>query len=128
MTKPFEFLELEARLRALARRHDTNDSHLLRFASIELDRVSRVVRRSGAAIDLTPTEFRLLATLMESPERAVTRERLRRSVWGLSFDPGTRIVDVHVSNLRRKLEAGGQHRLIATVRGVGFRLTESDKE
>lgn len=128
VTKPFDLTELEARLRSLARRHDDVDGHVLRFASIDLDPIDRVVRRSGIPINLTPTEFRLLATLMRSPDRAVTRANLRRSVFGMGFDPGTRLVDVHIANLRRKLEAGGQSRLISTERGIGFRLSDPESE
>lgn len=128
LTKPFEFPELEARLRALIRRQEAVEGRVLQFGSLELDPVTRVVRRSGRSIRLTVTEFRLLLALMQNPERTLTRESLRQSIWGLDFDPGTRLVDVHMANLRKKLEAQGEPRLIATVRGVGFQLTDAGRE
>lgn len=128
LTKPFGFLELEARVRALSRRHRADVTDVLRFGPIELDRRSRKVRYAGDSVRLTPTEFRLLEVMMQSPDRLGERDELRRSIWGLDFDPGTRIVDVHIANLRRKLEEGGRPRIITTVRGVGFQLARHDEE
>lgn len=128
VTKPFGFLELEARVRALGRRRQGGAREVLRFGPIELDRRSRTVRCAGDSVRLTPTEFRLLEIMMQRPGEVVQRDGLRRSIWGLDFDPGTRIVDVHIANLRRKLEKGGRCRIITTVRGVGFRLARHDKE
>ena len=128
LTKPFEFLELAARVRALGRRRRSDGADVLRFGPIDLDRRSRTVRCAGDPVRLTPTEFRILEVMMQSPDRPVERQQLRRSIWGLDFDPGTRIVDVHVANLRGKLEAGGRPRIITTVRGVGFQLVKDDKE
>jgi two-component system OmpR family response regulator len=122
LTKPFDFAELLARLRALARRRQPVQDAVLRFADVELDRLQHEVRRGGRTVKLTPTEFKLLEALMRKPGQVVKRTELLDRVWGMSFDPGTSLIDVHMANLRRKLETGGRPRLIRTVKGVGFRL------
>ncbi len=122
LTKPFYFGELLARLRALARRAQPVQENVLRFADIELDRIQYEVKRGGEVIDLTPREFNLLEALMRKPGQVVKRTELLDRVWGMSFDPGTSLIDVHMANLRKKLEKGGRSRIIGTVRGVGFKL------
>lgn len=122
LTKPFDFEELLARLRALTRRSETVQQRLLRFGDVELDRFEHEARRHGRLLDLTPTEFKLLETLMRRPGQVIKRTELLSRVWGMNFDPGTSLVDVHMANLRKKLEKGGKPRLIETVRGVGFKL------
>ena len=127
LTKPFDFEELLARVRALSRRGRTIDQGTLSFEDLELDRLQHRVRRAGSAVDLTPTEFNLLESLMRKPGQVVKRIELLDRVWGMSFDPGTNLIDVHVANLRKKLEEGGMDRVIFTVRGVGFRLGRVEK-
>ncbi|MFQ5890775.1 MAG: response regulator transcription factor [Gemmatimonadota bacterium] len=122
LTKPFDFEELLARIRALARRIGAIDEGTLRFQDIELDRLQHEARRGGQRINLTPTEFKLLEALMRKPGQVVKRLELLDRVWGMSFDPGTNLIDVHMANLRKKLEKEGGSRVISTVRGVGFRL------
>lgn len=122
LTKPFDFAELLARIRALARRSQPIQENTLRFADIEMDRIQHLVRRGGEPLDLTPTEFNLLEALMRKPGQVVKRTELLDRVWGMSFDPGTSLIDVHMANLRKKLEKGGGSRVISTVRGVGFKL------
>ncbi len=123
LTKPFAFDELVARVRALGRRGGAPaGGGTLRFDDLELDRARYAVARGGRSLVLTPREFRLLAYFLERPDQVVTRTELLEKVWDMSFDPGTNVVDVHVSNLRRKLEEGGASRLLHTVRGVGFVL------
>jgi two-component system copper resistance phosphate regulon response regulator CusR len=123
LTKPFAFDELVARVRALGRRRAAAPGvAMLRFADVELDRLHHRATRGGRALDLTPREFRLLEHFLERPDAVVTRTELLEKVWDMSFDPGSNVVDVHVSNLRGKLEDGGRPRLIQTVRGVGFAL------
>ncbi len=123
LTKPFAFEELVARLRALGRRTAAAPAGgVLRVADVEVDRAPHCASRGGRDLALTPREFRLLAYLLERPDEVVTRIELLEKVWDMSFDPGTNVVDVHVSNLRRKLEEGGEPRLLHTVRGVGFSL------
>lgn len=122
LTKPFAFDELVARVRALARRHAPGIAGALRYQDLEMDRLQRVVARGGRPLDLSPREFRLLEYFLLHPEELVSRTLLLQKVWNMSFDPETNVVDAHVSNLRRKLEEGGRHRLIQTVRGAGYIL------
>lgn len=127
LTKPFDFDELLARIHALTRRQAAGPAGLLRYADLELDRLRRVVRRGTRMIELSPREFRLLEFFLLHPDEVVTRSRLLEQVWDMSFDPGTNVVEAHISNLRRKLEDGGMPRLLQTVRGSGyaFRAAES---
>jgi DNA-binding response OmpR family regulator len=123
LTKPFAFDELLARVRALGRRGGAAvAAATVRFADVEMDRIAHRASRAGAALELTPHEFRLLEYFLLRPDSVVTRTELLEKVWDMSFDPGTNVVDVHVSNLRRKLEEGGRARLLHTVRGVGFAM------
>jgi two-component system OmpR family response regulator len=126
LTKPFAFDELVARVRALGRRATGGTHSPLRIADLELDRVRRLVRRDSRRIDLSPREFRLLEHFMLHPEHVLTRTNLLDKVWDMTFDPGTNVVDAHISNLRKKLEEGGAPRLIHTVRGVGYVLRASE--
>ena len=119
LAKPFAFAELRARVRALARRPAAGaGSAELQVGDLRMDLLRRVVTRGGRPVELLPTEFRLLEYLMRHPGEVVTRTMLLEKVWDLSFDPSTNVVDVHVSRLRRKIEAA----LIRTVRGAGYAL------
>lgn len=123
LTKPFAFDELLARVRALGRRAGVPaPGGVLRCGNVQVDRVRHRASRGARALDLTPREFRLLVHFLERPEQVVPRTELLEKVWDMTFDPGSNVVDVHVSNLRRKLEEGGAPRLLHTVRGVGFVL------
>jgi two-component system OmpR family response regulator len=125
LTKPFAFDELVARVRALGRRGAAAvAAPSLHFADVELDRLHHRASRAGRPLDLTPREFRLLEYFLARPDEVVTRTELLEKVWDMSFDPESNVVDVHVSNLRGKLEEGARPRLIQTVRGVGFALRE----
>jgi len=126
LTKPFAFDELIARVRALGRRRVGGASGVLHFGDLEMDRLRRVVRRGARTIDLSPREFRLLEYFMLHAEEVVSRTRLLAKVWDMSFDPETNVVDAHVSNLRRKLEAGGEARLIHTFRSAGYALRQEE--
>lgn len=128
LAKPFSFDVLLARVRALARRRGSGGPHgLLRVGDVELDRVRRLVRRGPHRIDLAPREFRLLEHFMLHPDHVLTRTNLLEKVWDMSFDPGTNVVDAHISNLRRKLEEPGTSRIIHTVRGAGYVLRASER-
>lgn len=122
LPKPFRIGELEARLLALKRRVGMEKNTVLRFEDVELDRVKREVRRDGQIVTLTNIEFKLLETLMLKPGRVFTKNELLHMVWGLTFDPGTGVLNVHLGNLRGKMESEGQRRVIETVRGEGYRL------
>jgi len=122
LPKPFRIGELEARLLALKRRVGMEKNTVLRFEDLELDRVKREVRRDGRDVNLTNIEFKLLETLLLKPGRVFSKDELLRMVWGLTFDPGTGVLNVHLGNLRAKVESDGGSRLIETVRGRGYRL------
>ena len=123
LAKPFAFSELAARAEALVRRSRTGpEIRLLQLADLTLDLARRHVERAGRPIALQPREFRLLAYLMMHPGQVVTRTMLLEAVWDYQFDPQTNVIDVQVSRLRGKLDAGGAPTLIHTVRGVGYTL------
>jgi two-component system, OmpR family, response regulator MprA len=125
VTKPFALEELLARLRALLRRTASGATETLRFADLELDPGTREVRRDGAAIELTRTEFSLLELFLLNPRQVLTRSIIFERVWGYDFGFASNSLDVYIGYLRRKTEAGGRPRLIQTVRGVGYALRES---
>lgn len=122
LTKPFALEELLARVNALTRRQLGPTTAVLKYQELEMDRLRRIVRYRDRPIELAPREFRLLEYLLLNPERAIGRAMLLEKVWDMSFDPGTNVIDAHISNLRRKLEELGHPRLIQTVRGVGYAL------
>jgi DNA-binding response OmpR family regulator len=121
--KPFSFSELSARIRALVRRAHLPSESVLRTADLKLDRVSRLVERSGRRIDLTTKEFSLLEYLMINTGRRITRSMILEHVWNLTFDTTTNVVDVYINYLRRKVDDGYPVKLIHTVRGVGYELS-----
>ena len=126
LVKPFAFAELLARVEALTRRQRAPGSQetTLHVGDLEMDLLSREVTRAGQAIDLKPREFRILEFLMRHTGQVVTRTMLLESVWDYHFDPQTNVVDVHISRLRQKIDAGFDRPLLHTVRGAGYRLTE----
>jgi DNA-binding response OmpR family regulator len=123
LVKPFAFAELVARIRALLRR-GTAEVLRLAAADLELDRVTRVVRRAGRVLDLTRREYEILEYLLRDPGRVVTREMLARDVWKETgrVTPLDNVIDVHMTRLRRKVDRGFARPLLHTVRGVGFVL------
>jgi len=122
VVKPFALEELLARLRALLRRTSGTSEEVLRFADLELDPATRLVTRGGDSIELTRTEFSLLELFLLNPRQVLTRSVIFERVWGYDFGFGSNSLDVYVGYLRRKTEAGGEPRLIHTVRGVGYAL------
>lgn len=126
LVKPFAFAELLARVEALTRRQRAPGSQetTLHVGDLEMDLLSREVTRAGQPIDLKPREFRILEFLMRHTGQVVTRTMLLESVWDYHFDPQTNVVDVHISRLRQKIDAGFDRPLLHTVRGAGYRLTE----
>ncbi|WP_376095756.1 winged helix-turn-helix domain-containing protein [Roseomonas sp. CCTCC AB2023176] len=122
--KPFAFAEFRARVRALARRPaaPAAEDTALVLDDIRMDLLRRTASRAGRTLDLHPTEWRLLEYMLRHPREVLTRTMLLEKVWDFSFDPTTNVVDVHVSRLRRKLEAGGEPPAIRTVRGAGYAL------
>jgi two-component system response regulator MprA len=127
LVKPFALDELLARLRALLRRTAAPaepDAELLAVADLVLDPVGYTVLRGDRQIDLTRTEWLLLELLLQNPGRVLTRATIFERVWGYDFGPTSKALDVYVGYLRRKTEAGGEPRLIHTVRSVGYVLRE----
>ncbi len=120
VTKPFAFEELLARVEALARRPRALQRTRLEVADLTLDLDSREVTRGGQPIELTPKEFSVLEYLMRHAGRVMSRTLITEYAWGYHFDPGTNVVDVVINHLRKKIDAGFDTKLIATVRGVGY--------
>ena len=125
LVKPFALKELKARLRALLRRAGPTGESPLRFADLVLDPVAYEVWRGERHIALSRTEFHLLALFLEHPRQVLTRGQIFERVWGYDFGTGSNALGVYVGYLRRKTEAGGEPRLLHTVRGVGYVLRES---
>lgn len=126
LTKPFDFSELSARLRALLRRSGAGAPATLRAGPVELDPATREVRRDGEAVELTPKEFALLEYLLRNVDRPLSRATLMEHVWGIRFDPGTNVVDVFINALRNKIDPAKE--LIQTVRGVGYTIRSGGRE
>lgn len=124
VTKPFAFEELLARIEALSRRPRQLTSPRLELAGLVVDLDTREVTRAGARIELTPKEFKVLEYLMRHPGRVMSRTLITEYAWGYHFDPGTNIVDVVITHLRKKVDANHDQKLIGTVRGVGYVIKE----
>jgi two-component system OmpR family response regulator len=123
LTKPFAFAELLARVEALARRGKPDGPQTkLQVADLEMELLSRSVRRAGQRIDLQPREFRLLEYMMRHAGQVVTRTMLLEGVWDYHFDPQTNVIDVHVSRLRQKIDKPFPTALLHTVRNSGYML------
>ncbi|MET9731445.1 response regulator transcription factor [Streptomyces sp. NPDC006458] len=137
LVKPFELDELFARIRALLRRSsyaaavagaDAPQDEALTFADLRMDLATREVTRRGRPVELTRTEFTLLEMFLAHPRQVLTREQILKAVWGFDFEPSSNSLDVYVMYLRRKTEAGGEPRLVHTVRGVGYVLRQGGAE
>ncbi|MEU9605136.1 response regulator transcription factor [Streptomyces sp. NPDC048057] len=141
LVKPFELDELFARIRALLRRSsyaaaqlaeavgDAEDAgDVLSFGDLTMNLSTREVHRGSRAVELTRTEFTLLELLLAHPRQVLTREQILKSVWGFDFEPSSNSLDVYVMYLRRKTEAGGEPRVVHTVRGVGYVLRQGGGE
>jgi DNA-binding response OmpR family regulator len=122
VVKPFALEEVVARLHALLRRRPAVGGEVVRSGDVRVDPRARTAHRGERELELTRREFDLLALLVRNAGEVLDRARLHEDVWGYTFDPGTNVADVFVGYLRRKLEAGGEPRVLHTVRGVGFVL------
>ncbi|SEW51663.1 response regulator transcription factor [Chitinophaga arvensicola] len=124
LVKPFDFRELHARIRALTKRnqgsqHTYSQGFLLRFADMEMNLQTKIVKREDVVIDLTPKEFRLLEYMMKNPERVLSRTEIAEKVWD-TFDSGTNFIDVYINYLRKKIDKNFPTKLIHTRSGMGF--------
>lgn len=124
LVKPFAPEELVARVKALLRRSQEERQEVLRYADMQLDTGTRLAHRGAREIELSPTEYELLALFMKRPRQVLTREIILDRVWGLDFEGSSNVLEVYVGYLRNKLEADGEPRLIHTVRGVGYVFKE----
>lgn len=126
LTKPFEFIELTARLDALIRRRSPpvagERENRLKVGKLEIDLLNRTVRRGDRAIEVLPREYALLEHLMRNADQVVTRTMLFEAVWNYSYDERTNVIEVHIGRLRRKIDGDGEEQMIHTVRGAGYVL------
>jgi heavy metal response regulator len=128
LVKPFAFAELLARLRALARREPSVSGTRLQAGDLALDTATREVSRQGRSIALTSKEYALLEHLMRHPNQVLTRTMIAEHVWNYDFDNATNVIDVHIRNLRRKIDDPFPTKLIHTVRGAGYRISDRQPE
>ena len=126
LPKPFDFSELVARLRAIARRPAAGPRTVLTLADLELDPAARVVQRGGRRIELTAREFALLEYLLRRKGVVVTRDMILQNVWDAEYEGGSNLIEVYINYLRRKVDHDGTAKLIHTVRGVGYVLREPE--
>jgi DNA-binding response OmpR family regulator len=123
LVKPFAFAELLARLRALSRREPALLGNELRISDLLLDTATRRVSRAGAAVDLTAKEFAILEYLMRHPNQVLSRNLIAEHVWNYDFENSTNVIDVHIKNLRKKMN-DRDGKLIQTLRGAGYRVSD----
>ncbi|HEX6543151.1 MAG TPA: response regulator transcription factor [Ktedonobacterales bacterium] len=124
LVKPVDLAEFQARVRALLRRRNPEQTEVLRFADLELDTGTRVAHRGARAIELSTTEYELLALFLRRPRQVLTRDIIMDRVWGYDFEGASNVLEVYIGYLRSKLEAEGEPRVIHTVRGAGYVLRE----
>lgn len=125
LVKPFEMRELLVRIRALLKRNTktaNNTGFIVRFADLEMNLHTKIVKRGGQEINLTPKEFKLLEYLMHNPERVLSRVEIAEKVWDTHFDTGTNFIDVYINYLRKKIDKDYDRKLIHTKSGMGFIL------
>jgi two-component system OmpR family response regulator len=122
LAKPFAMVELVARVQSLLRRLDDVRTTRLRVGDLEMDLIEQTVYRGDTRIDLLPREFKLLEFFLRRPGQVITRAMLLQEVWGYHFSIETNVVDVHISNLRKKIEVRGAPSLLVNIRGAGFML------
>lgn len=125
LPKPFEFIELLARLRAITKRYNVNNQSVVRLADLELNLNTKVVTRHGQRIDLTTKEHALLEYMMAHSGKIISRAELAEKVWDLSFYTSTNVIDVYVSYLRKKIDRDFSPKLLHTVVGMGYVLREN---
>lgn len=122
LTKPFEFEELLARVRALLRRGQATEGRTLVFEDLELDLYTRTAKRGGDEYELSNKEYGLLEYLMRNPNRVLSRTQIAEKVWDMNYEPGSNVIDVYISSLRKKLDRGHEVELIHTIKGAGYRF------
>ncbi len=129
LVKPFDFRELQVRIRALTKRGALavkNPNYILRYADLELNDQTKIVKRSGTEVILTPKEFKLLEYMMQNNERVLSRAEIADKVWNTHFDTGTNFIDVYINYLRKKIDKNFDQKLIHTKSGMGFILRNGE--
>ncbi|MEL6741891.1 MAG: response regulator transcription factor [Planctomycetota bacterium] len=126
ITKPFEFEELLARLRALLRRGEASEGRTLECDDLELDLYTRMATRGKEKTELSNKEFALLEYLMRNQNRVLSRAQIAERVWDMNFEPGSNVIDVYVSSLRKKIDRGFDRELLHTIKGAGYRFGVMD--
>jgi len=127
LVKPFSFQELLARIKALNRRNrDSIIKPVLKISDLEVDSITRKVKRAGKEINLTATEYKILELLLENKDKVFDRFLIAEKVWGFSFNSGTNIIDVHINSLRKKIDKEFTPKLIHTKKGFGYVLSEEE--
>ncbi|MFG0314794.1 MAG: response regulator transcription factor [Phycisphaerales bacterium] len=122
VTKPFEFDELLARIRAMLRRGEASEGRLLECDNLTLDLYTRVAKRGDIEHELSNKEYGLLEYLMRNPNRVLSRAQITEKVWDMNYEPGSNVIDVYISSLRKKIDRGFDHELIHTIKGAGYRF------
>jgi len=125
LIKPFAIEELLARLRALGRRQGPSKAVTLQLGDLTLDTVNKQARRGDKIVDLAAKEYAVLETLMRHPNQLLTREQIIESVWNIDFDAESKLIEVYIYGLRKKIDNGFAHKLIQTVRGLGYRISDA---
>ena len=122
LVKPFDLRELHVRIRALMKRNQNNNhqSFVLKYAGLEMNLHTKIVKRDDVEISLTPKELKLLEYMMQNPERVLSRTEIAEQVWGTTFDTGTNFIDVYINYLRKKIDKDFEEKLIHTKPGLGF--------
>lgn len=128
LSKPFEFEELLARIRALLRRGQATEATRLKYGDLELDLIQRTATREEEKIRLSAKEFALLEFLMRNPDRVLERTMIAQKVWDMSYEPSSNVIDVYISTLRKKIDRGFEQALIHTVVGMGYRFGFAEEE
>lgn len=129
LVKPFEMRELLVRMRALLKRNNNStriSGNILKYANLEMNLDTKIVKRNGSEINLTPKEFNLLKFMLQNPERVLSRVEIAEKVWDTHFDTGTNFIDVYINYLRKKIENNFDQKLIHTKSGIGF-ILKSDE-
>lgn len=122
ITKPFEFDELLARIRAMLRRGEASEGRVLECDDLTLDLYTRVAKRGDMECELSNKEYGLLEYLMRNPNRVLSRAQITEKVWDMNYEPGSNVIDVYISSLRKKIDRGYERELIHTVKGAGYRF------
>lgn len=129
LVKPFEMRELLVRIRALLKRHSktvNSSGNVLKYADLEMNLHTKIIKRNGIEINLTPKEFNLLEYMLQNPERVLSRGEIAEKVWNTHFDTGTNFIDVYINYLRKKVDREFDKKLIHTKSGMGFILKKDE--